>query len=100
MDWSNPPSEAPQQLPKLVDTQWYKLRVDKGTPPDSWIMAPEIPKGWIGMPVAALKGLVTIIPKNAPSCVCLSPEYMRDKPVPDEWIHHQSDLFPCVLLVD
>ncbi len=44
-DRSNPPSEAllPPRLPKLADTQWYKLRVDKGIPPDSWIMTPEIP---------------------------------------------------------
>ncbi len=44
-DRSNPPSEAllPPRLPKLADNQWYKLRVDKGIPPDSWIMTPELP---------------------------------------------------------
>ncbi len=96
------PSEpkSAKLLPKLANTKWYKIRASQGVPPDSWLPIPEIPDGWKISPVAALKGLITIIPLDAPNDICLTPEYMKDKPVPDGAIHHQTDIFPCVLLED
>ncbi len=87
-------------LPIFTDTEWARSRRDFPLP-TVWVVIPRrIPSNWqISIPAARL-GLITIIPTNVPEDSCLTPEFMRDQPVPPGWVQCELDILPCFLIMD